>query len=73
MTSDRRDRLAPCVGSASDSRNRGNRYCQKTLESGRSSARIAISECATKVSVCDRIDSRRPRSRRGILRRTGNL
>ncbi|MQM22086.1 hypothetical protein Taro_055134 [Colocasia esculenta] len=26
-----------------------------------------------KVSVCDRIDGLRPRSRRGILRRTGNL
>ncbi|MQM18506.1 hypothetical protein Taro_051500 [Colocasia esculenta] len=44
-TSDLRDRPTPCVVPASDSHNRGRRYCQKTLESGRSSARITISEC----------------------------
>ncbi|MQM07318.1 hypothetical protein Taro_040154 [Colocasia esculenta] len=38
-----------CVAPASDSRNRGRRYYQKTLESGRSSARITILERETKV------------------------
>ncbi|MQM21647.1 hypothetical protein Taro_054692 [Colocasia esculenta] len=47
-TSDRRERLTPCVGSVTDSRNRGRRYCQKTLESERWSARIALLECETK-------------------------
>ncbi|MQM17037.1 hypothetical protein Taro_050003 [Colocasia esculenta] len=42
-TSDRRGRPTPCVGPASNLRYRGRLYCQKTLESGRSSAGIAIS------------------------------
>ncbi|MQM13237.1 hypothetical protein Taro_046162 [Colocasia esculenta] len=44
MTSDRRDRLTPCCRRNSDSHHRGRRYCQKILETGRSSAGIAILE-----------------------------